>query len=171
MRRLGPISDTPDSFPAPGSLALSPVPPSSRPTLAAARQRFGEARNPDDRVAQQPGDRYIAPVGGAPAFIFSARAPYGISIGIDWILLSRPAPSGPATTLVALSLANAQFAVRGSASAEPPYRWTVTRRKVAGIEVAPSLLFCALNKASSSDWSSASRPSAAAASNAFMVGP
>lgn len=51
------------------------------------------------------------------------------------------------------------------------YRWTVTRRKVAGIEVATSLVFCSLNSFSSSAWRSASRPFAAAAANAFMVGP
>jgi hypothetical protein len=50
---------------------------------------------------------------------------------------------------------------------------TVTRRKVAGMEVAASLglVFWLLKSASSSDWSSASRPLAAAASNAFIVGP
>ena len=53
----------------------------------------------------------------------------------------------------------------------PPYRLTVTRKKLAGIDVASSLVFCSSNRASSSSWSSASRPFAAAASNAFMVGP
>ncbi len=50
---------------------------------------------------------------------------------------------------------------------------TVTRRKVAGMEVASSfwLAFWPLKRASSSACSSASRPSAAAASKAFMVGP
>src|SRR4051812_45355560 len=59
----------------------------------------------------------------------------------------------------------------GAEADEPLYRLTVTRRKVAGIDVASSLVFCLLNKVSSSAWSSASRPFAAAASNAFMVGP
>jgi hypothetical protein len=50
---------------------------------------------------------------------------------------------------------------------------TVTRKNVAGIEVVPllGLAFCALNSASSSACSSPLRPSAAAASNAFIVGP
>jgi hypothetical protein len=51
------------------------------------------------------------------------------------------------------------------------YRSTVTSRKVAGIDVASSLVFCSLNRSSSSDWSSTSPPFADAASNAFMVGP
>ena len=50
---------------------------------------------------------------------------------------------------------------------------TVTRRNVAGIEVASGdpLAFWLANNASNSACSSASRPLAAAASNAFMVGP
>ena len=50
---------------------------------------------------------------------------------------------------------------------------TVTCKNVAGIEVASllGLAFCALNSASSSACSSPTRPSAAAASNAFIVGP
>jgi hypothetical protein len=50
---------------------------------------------------------------------------------------------------------------------------TVTSKKVAGIEVASALglVFCSLKSASSSACRSASRPSAVAASNAFMVGP
>jgi hypothetical protein len=50
---------------------------------------------------------------------------------------------------------------------------TVTRRNVAGIEVVPGfeLSFLALNRATSSSSSSAVRPFAVAASNAFMVGP
>ncbi len=53
------------------------------------------------------------------------------------------------------------------------YTATVTRRKVAGMEVASSLglAFWLLKRVSNSACSSASRPSAAAASNAFMVGP
>ena len=50
-------------------------------------------------------------------------------------------------------------------------RVTVTRRKVAGIDVASALVFCSLKRASSSAWSSSSRPLAEAASKAFMVGP
>lgn len=58
-----------------------------------------------------------------------------------------------------------------------PYRHlqsaTVTRKKVAGIEVASlvGLLFCSWNRTSSSFCNSAARPSFSAASNAFMVGP
>ena len=54
-----------------------------------------------------------------------------------------------------------------------PHTATVTRRKVAGMDVASSLwlAFWALKRASSSACRSASRPFAAAASNAFMVGP
>ena len=50
---------------------------------------------------------------------------------------------------------------------------TVTRRKVAGMEVAflLGLLFWLLNRASSSFCRSAARPFFSAASNAFMVGP
>ena len=50
---------------------------------------------------------------------------------------------------------------------------TVTRRKVEGMQVASllRLAFWRLNRVSSSVCSSASRPLAAAASNAFMVGP
>ena len=55
----------------------------------------------------------------------------------------------------------------------PAHTAIVTRRKVAGIEVASSLglAFWALKSASNSACRSASRPLAAAASNAFMVGP
>jgi pyridoxamine 5'-phosphate oxidase-like protein len=55
----------------------------------------------------------------------------------------------------------------------PFHTATVTRRKVAGIEVASSLglVFWLLKRASSSACRSSSRPLAAAASNAFMVGP
>jgi len=55
----------------------------------------------------------------------------------------------------------------------PSHTATVTRRKVAGMEVASSLglAFWLLKRASSSACRSASRPLAAAASNAFMVGP
>jgi hypothetical protein len=50
---------------------------------------------------------------------------------------------------------------------------TVTRRNVAGMDVASSfgLVFWALKRASNSACRSASRPLAAAASNAFIVGP
>ena len=50
---------------------------------------------------------------------------------------------------------------------------TVTRRKVAGMEVASlsGLLFWLLNRASNSFCRSVARPSFSAASNAFMVGP
>ena len=56
---------------------------------------------------------------------------------------------------------------------ESAFAATVTRRKIAGIEVASSLglVFWLLKRASSSACRSASRPLAAAASNAFMVGP
>src|SRR5439155_22140956 len=47
----------------------------------------------------------------------------------------------------------------------------VTRKNVAGIEVALLLLFWLLNRASSSFCKSAARPFFSAASNAFMVGP
>jgi len=55
----------------------------------------------------------------------------------------------------------------------PAQTETVTRRKVAGMEVASSLglWFWALKSASSSACRSASRPLAAAASKAFIVGP
>ena len=46
-----------------------------------------------------------------------------------------------------------------------------SNNQLAGIEVAPSLVFCSWNRASSSACRSSSRPSAAAASKAFMVGP
>ena len=54
-----------------------------------------------------------------------------------------------------------------------PYFETVTRRNVAGIEVASPvrLSFCALKSASSSAYSSASLPVPAADSKAFIVGP
>jgi hypothetical protein len=60
-----------------------------------------------------------------------------------------------------------------SSRSAPPHSATVTRRKVAGMEVASSLwlAFWSLKRASSSACRSASRPLAAAASNAFMVGP
>src|SRR5262249_61031476 len=48
---------------------------------------------------------------------------------------------------------------------------TVTRRKVAGIEVSLRLLFWLLNSSSNSFCSSAAQPFFSAASNAFMVGP
>src|SRR5262249_26773270 len=50
---------------------------------------------------------------------------------------------------------------------------TVTRKKVAGIDVAPGrvLLFWRLNKSSSSFCRSAARPFFSAASKAFIVGP
>jgi hypothetical protein len=50
---------------------------------------------------------------------------------------------------------------------------TVTRRNVAGIDVTSGsgLVFCSLNRASSSFCRSAARPLASAASKAFMVGP
>ena len=50
---------------------------------------------------------------------------------------------------------------------------TVTRKKVAGMDVASSLrlLFWLLNRTSSSFCRSAARPFFSAASNAFMVGP
>ncbi len=50
---------------------------------------------------------------------------------------------------------------------------TVTRKKVAGMEVASllGLLFSRVNRASSSFCSSPARPFFSAASNAFMVGP
>ena len=50
---------------------------------------------------------------------------------------------------------------------------TVTRRKVAGIEVAPfcGLWFWLANRSSSSFCSSSARPFFSAAANAFMVGP
>jgi hypothetical protein len=53
------------------------------------------------------------------------------------------------------------------------YTTTVTRRKVAGMEVASSLgcVFLLLKRPSSSACRSASRPLAAAASNALIVGP
>jgi hypothetical protein len=51
------------------------------------------------------------------------------------------------------------------------YRRTVTRRKVAGMDVPLSLVFCSLKSASSSVCRSAWRPSEAAAANAFIVGP
>jgi hypothetical protein len=53
------------------------------------------------------------------------------------------------------------------------YTATVTRRKVAGMEVASSLgfAFWALKRVSNSACRSSSRPLAAAASKAFMVGP
>jgi hypothetical protein len=52
-------------------------------------------------------------------------------------------------------------------------RATVTRRKVAGMEVASllGLLFWLLNSSSSSFCRSADRPFSSAASKAFMVGP
>src|SRR6266567_9189316 len=60
-----------------------------------------------------------------------------------------------------------------SRSVTPDQTATVTRKNVAGVEVASSLglAFWALKRASSSACSSASRPLAVAASNAFMVGP
>src|SRR5437667_12506618 len=63
--------------------------------------------------------------------------------------------------------------VTPSRSVTPSQTATVTRRKVAGIELASSLglAFWALKRASSSACSSASRPFADADSNAFMVGP
>ena len=53
------------------------------------------------------------------------------------------------------------------------YAQTVTRKKVAGMEVASlrGLLFWLLNRASSSFCRSPARPFFSAASNAFMVGP
>ena len=50
---------------------------------------------------------------------------------------------------------------------------TVTRRNVAGMEVASllGLTFCSLKRTSNSFCRSACRPFASAASNAFMVGP
>jgi hypothetical protein len=49
---------------------------------------------------------------------------------------------------------------------------TVTRRKVAGIDVTPVVpLFCRLKSSSSSFCRSAARPFFSAASKAFMVGP
>jgi hypothetical protein len=63
----------------PTSRALCVAPPSPRPPLAAPRQRIGEARNPDDAVAQQRCDGHVTPVGGARAFVFRACAPYGIT--------------------------------------------------------------------------------------------
>jgi hypothetical protein len=48
---------------------------------------------------------------------------------------------------------------------------TVTRRKVAGIDVTPVPLFCRLKSSSSSFCRSAARAFFSAASNAFMVGP
>jgi hypothetical protein len=48
---------------------------------------------------------------------------------------------------------------------------TVTRKKVAGMEVASLLLFWLLNSSSNSFCRSAARPLFSAASNAFMVGP
>ena len=51
-------------------------------------------------------------------------------------------------------------------------RLTVTRKKVAGIEVLPSvLLFCAFASSKSCLWSSSAFPFFWAASTAFMVGP
>jgi hypothetical protein len=64
--------------------------------------------------------------------------------------------------------AGARMPPSKSGPASRPYRLTVTRRKVAGIDVASSLVFCSLNRASNSAWRSALRPSAA--SKAFMVG-
>ncbi len=51
------------------------------------------------------------------------------------------------------------------------YGSTVTRKNVAGIAVASSLVFCSSKRLSSSACRSPSRPSFVAASNAFMVGP
>jgi hypothetical protein len=52
-------------------------------------------------------------------------------------------------------------------------RVTATRRNVAGIEVDSGfpVVFCKLNRASSSFWRSAARPFASAAASAFTVGP
>jgi hypothetical protein len=51
-------------------------------------------------------------------------------------------------------------------------RLTLTRKKVAGIEVPPSVLvFCAFASSKSCLWSSSTFPLFSAASNAFMVGP
>jgi hypothetical protein len=61
------------------SRALCVAPPSPRPPLAAPGQRIGEARDPNDGVAQQRGDGDVTPVGGAPAFVFRARAPNRIT--------------------------------------------------------------------------------------------
>lgn len=54
---------------------------------------------------------------------------------------------------------------RGFPSSDEPQTLTVTRRNVAGIEVesVAALVFCSLNRAFSSESSSGSRPSAAAA--------
>ena len=89
------------------------------------------------------------------------------------------APRAPAQSpLLELGSAGARVAADRHRAAVRPvgrvgiaYRVTVTRRNVAGIDVASSLVFCSSNRVSSSSWSSASRPFAAAASNAFMVGP
>jgi acetyl esterase/lipase len=55
---------------------------------------------------------------------------------------------------------------------QPPQRETVTRIKVAGMEVLPSvLLFWACASSTSWPWSSFTFPFFSAASNAFMVGP
>ncbi len=53
------------------------------------------------------------------------------------------------------------------------YAFTVTRRYVAGMAVVSGLpvVFCSLNRVSSSAKSSSARPFEAAASKAFMVGP
>src|SRR4030095_9202162 len=67
------------------------------------------------------------------------------------------------------SQANADAA--GSPLETPFQTLTVTRRKVAGMEVAACLLFWLLNSSSNSSCNSAALPFFSAASNAFMVGP
>ena len=68
----------------------------------------------------------------------------------------------------------AWLTLRGVVGVGPPrQRATVTWRNVAGMEVASGLelAFWELNKSCSSACRSSSRPTAAAASNAFIVGP
>jgi hypothetical protein len=62
------------------SRARCVAPPSARPPLAAPGNRIREARDPDDGVAQHRGDGHFTSSGGAPAFVFPARAPYGITL-------------------------------------------------------------------------------------------
>ena len=100
MRR--PLSSRPSGGIGAGLLTsrtLCVAPPSPRSPLAAPWQRIGEARDPDDRIAQHPSDGHIPSVGGAPALVFPARAPCRIILWhrSDSPLLARlvqpPAPT------------------------------------------------------------------------------
>ncbi len=82
-------------------------------------------------------------------------------------------PASPGELVAAISDRRIIYVADAVACRRPAQGETVTRRKVAGIEVPPSdtARFCVANNLSNSCLRSAAWPLFSAASKAFMVGP